>query len=76
MKITLESTTKTVHLDGVECRVWEGQSEGGVKIHAYISRIAVRKDEPVKAFREFEEELRECKEPSAQVAAIPLRMIL
>jgi hypothetical protein len=73
MKISIESTTKVVFLDGVQCRVWEGTTERGVPMHCYIARVAVKNGEDM---GQFEEELREMRQPSFEVAAIPLRMIL
>ena len=40
MKVTLESTTKIVELNGVQARIWEGTTEGGIRVHAFITRIA------------------------------------
>ena len=74
MKATIESTTKITQLNGVPARIWEGQTESGIKIHCYITRVAVDKDEP--RTEEFEKELQEQKVPSAEIEAIPLRMIL
>lgn len=74
MKIQMHSTDKIVHLNGVPARIWEGITEGGVKCHAYITRIACDKDEP--QAEEFQRDLTEHRPPSAEVAAIPLRMIL
>ena len=45
MKITIESTDETPTLDGVECRLWRGVSEGGVACLVYVHRIAVREDQ-------------------------------
>ena len=73
MKITLESTTKIVELNGVPARVWEGQTEDGIKLHAYVTRVAVNMEQDSS---QFEKELQEHKAPSAEVEAIPLRMIL
>lgn len=73
MKITVESTTKIVHLNGVPARIWEGQTESGIPVHCYITRIAVDKDQDAS---EFEKELQEHRAPSPEVQAIPLRMIL
>lgn len=56
MKVTLESTDKIVELNGVQARIWEGETEGGVKCHAFITRIAVHKDDDAS---EFEKELAE-----------------
>lgn len=44
MKITLESTREIVNVNGARARVWEGETERGVKIVAFITRIAVRSD--------------------------------
>ena len=74
MKVTLESTTKIVQLNGVPARVWEGKTESGIKVHAFITRIAVNKDEP--NISEFEGGLKECSAPSVEVAAYPSSMIL
>lgn len=73
MKITVESTTKIVHLNGVPARIWEGQTESGIPVHCYITRIAVDKDQDAS---EFEKELQEHRAPSPEVQAIPLHMIL
>lgn len=73
MKITIESTTKRVELNGVPARIWEGHTESGIAVHAYITRIAVHKDDDAS---EFERELQEQRKPSADVQVIPLRMIL
>jgi len=74
MKATIESTTKITHLNGVPARIWEGQTESGIKIHCYITRVAIDKDDP--RAEEFEKELKEQKVPSPEIEAIPLRMIL
>lgn len=73
MKITIESTTKIVELDGIPGRVWEGVSEGGVKIICFITRVAAQEGQDL---NQFEAELQEQKIPSAEVEAIPLRLIL
>ena len=73
MKITIESTTKIVTADGIQCRVWEGVSERGVPVVALVPRIAVKNGNDTS---QFEEELRECKAPSADAIAYPLRLIL
>jgi hypothetical protein len=50
MKITIESTAKSIELKGVACRVWEGETESGVKILCLIPQIAVRIGEDVRRF--------------------------
>ncbi|MDJ1468183.1 hypothetical protein [Xanthocytophaga flava] len=74
MKITLESTDKIVHLNNVPARIWEGETNSGIKVHCYITRIAVEEEEPRK--EEFDQELQKHKAPSEEVKAIPFRMIL
>ncbi len=73
MKVTLESTTKLVNVNGVPARVWEGTTESGIPIHAYITRVAVGIDDDQ---AQFERELQECRAPSAAVAAIPTFLVL
>lgn len=36
MKISIESTTQIVALDGVPARVWEGTTASGVRVQAFI----------------------------------------
>lgn len=72
MKITLQSTRQILELDGSECRVWEGTTEGGVPVTAFIRRIAVDRADDTS---EFERELRETPQPRPS-EAWPLRMIL
>lgn len=74
MKIEIQSTEKIVHLNNVPARVWEGRTDSGIKVHAYITRIAIDKDEPNQA--QFQKELQEHEAPSTELEAIPLRMIL
>jgi hypothetical protein len=74
MRVNLENTSKIVEVNGIPCRIWEGWTDSGIEVHAYVTRIAVSAEE--KRFEEFEAELRETRPPSAGVAAIPLRLIL
>lgn len=73
MKMTIESTTKIVNASGIDCRVWEGQTERGVKVQVLIPRVAVKNGQDT---AQFEAELKECVAPSADTAAFPMRMIL
>jgi hypothetical protein len=74
MTITVQNTTKIVELNGVPARVWEGETSTGIKVHCYITRIAVEENEP--RVDEFKKELQECAPPSVGVKSIPLRLIL
>jgi hypothetical protein len=78
MKVTLHSTSKIVELvvDGnkrIPARIWEGETAGGVKCHAYIVRIAAADNQDLS---EFERELQAHKPPTAEVNGIPLRLII
>lgn len=73
MKVILQNTTKIIDLDGIPVRVWEGETESGIKIHALITRIAVNKDDDCS---EFEKELKEATAPSADVEMYPSKLIL
>jgi hypothetical protein len=81
VKIIIESTTEMVTIvdllprsEGVTCRVWEGVTEGGIKVHVLIPRIAAEKDQDLS---QFEKELTEMKPPSREAMRVfPLRMVL
>lgn len=78
MKVELESTTKIVEImidreRTVPARIWEGKTESGIPIHAFITRIAVDETENQK---EFESELQSHKTPSLVIEQYPLRIIL
>lgn len=74
MKLTLESTTKTLDIDGVPARIWEGHTEAGIPCHAYITRIAVDKADDM---TEFLDELTEHRAPiNPDIDALPNRLIL
>lgn len=77
MIVRLESTTKTVELrtaDGtVPARIWQGFTDAGVQVHAYITRIAC----PIEEDRsEFEADLDRHADPRPEIMAIPLRLVL
>ncbi len=75
MKITIESTTKTVELNGgLFARIWEGRTDSGIEVHCLITRIAVHKDLDQ---AQFVAELQEQRTPSFEVGrAYPSRLIL
>ena len=77
MKITIESTDKIVTLVeagcAIHCRVWEGETVSGVKVHCFIPRIAAKDNQDLS---QFEKELQEKRRASAEIQAIPLRLIL
>lgn len=84
MKITIENTPKIIELviDGhsVPARVWQGETEGGIPVQAFITRIApeIPKSDPNIGVltAEFERELKRCTDPRQTVEAIPMRMFI
>lgn len=74
MRVTLESTSRIVEVNGVPGRIWEGQTSSGVPCFALITRIAVHKDDDSS---QFERELREQRAPSVRaVEAFDARLVL
>lgn len=74
MKITLESTTTLVDVQGVPARVWEGQTESGIPVTCLVTRIATP-DVPGAPLEQFKRELQECR-PPVLVDVWPARLIL
>lgn len=76
MKIEVESTTKTVEMNGVEARVWEGKTDTGIPVHCFITRIAVDINDRA-ANDQFQAELEERRTPeNADINSYPTRMII
>ena len=73
MRITIESTTKVVVVNGVLARIWEGETKSGIPVHVYVTRVAVGEGENQE---EFERELQTHRPPSPEVQAISLRLVL
>jgi len=80
MKIIIQNTDKIVELDGegfrgVPARIWEGETESGVPVTCFITRIVPKtRDEAVNA--QFAAELREVKTPTQYAEGIPSRMFI
>jgi hypothetical protein len=74
VKITVTSTSKIVQFNGLPARIWEGHTDSGIPVHCYITRIAAPNDG--RDLSQFERELQSHEPPSAEVQAIPLRMVL
>lgn len=80
MRVTLESTSRIVHVvgeagDTVPGRVWEGRTDSGIPVFAVVTRIAAEDDGA--DLGQFEAELQRCADPTPQsFAAIPARLIL
>lgn len=84
MKISLENTAKIVELviggNPVPARVWQGSTEGGIPVQAFITRIAPEIPETDPRIDEktadFERDLQRCADPRGAVESIPLRLLI
>lgn len=84
MKITIESTSKIVLLqcgdNYVHARVWQGESESGIPVQVFITRVApeIPQDHPDvdKLTVEFERDLKRQADPRPSIEAIPLRFFI
>ncbi len=84
MKVTIESTAKIVMLSinghDVAARVWQGETESGIPVQCFITRIApeIPKSDPRidELTAEFKRELKRQADPSPSVEAIPLRLVI
>lgn len=80
MKITIRSTDKIVMLrpdvwaDGVPARIWEGETESGIRVQCFIARVAIDSKEP--RVEEFQRELLGQDAPSTAIEAYSLSLIL
>ncbi|NJM09417.1 MAG: hypothetical protein HC883_00505 [Bdellovibrionaceae bacterium] len=72
MKITIESTSEIIQVNGVPARVWEGKTESGIDVFCLVTRIGIDKDADA---TEFERELKECSEPRMATRLPPLWFI-
>lgn len=72
MRATLETTSKIVTVNGVPARIWEGTTERGARIVAFVTRVTPMDGDGA----EFERDLLEVRAPSPDVEAFPLRLVL
>lgn len=64
MEIQIKATEHVTEIQGVPCRLWEGQTSSGVKCKVFVHRIMVHKDEDAS---EFEKELVEQMPPAIRI---------
>lgn len=67
MRVILEPTDLIVHLNGVRCRIWQGETGRGLQVLAHIALIGVDADADAS---ELLAELKEVAAPRADVAAL------
>jgi hypothetical protein len=71
--MTIESTSRIVNVDGVEGRVWQGQTDSGIPVVCIIHRVATHESH---SQVEFERELQRCAAPNrVATMAFPARMV-
>lgn len=75
MRITIESTTKLVEVNGVPARIWEGVTDSGVPVHCLITRVMVDRADDT---GQFDAELGAEHRPprNADIEAYPMRLLL
>jgi hypothetical protein len=77
MKITIESTSRLIEIQTLQgrvpARIWEGQTDRGIRVACMITRISVRDDEDR---AQFDADLEKHREPSAEAMAFPLRLLI
>lgn len=74
MLVILESTTRIVTCNGVDARVWEGETQAGVKVICLIAQVAVKEGQPPEIYKQFDEELQRHRKPSLD--AFDIRFVL
>lgn len=72
MKITIESTSEIIQIASeqgptIRGRIWEGETDSGIKVSCLITRIAANADQDLS---QFERELVETKQPSLETLQI------
>jgi hypothetical protein len=72
MKLILESTGTIERVQGVPARVWNGKTESGIEVKAWISIVQVHKSQDGE---QFERELQEI-EIRRELVSFDMRMIL
>lgn len=82
MKLTIESTSKIVELQpqggagAIPARIWEGETANGVKVHVYVTRIAVSLAADQSEFERELQAVGQPRRPSPDVDLLPLRLII
>lgn len=76
MKMTIESTAELVDINGVPARIWQGESDSGTPVIAFVTRIAVPEDAGEQAHAQFAAELQQHAVPRAAVQTLPTRMLI
>ena len=65
MRITIEPTPIIIHVNGTPMRVWQGETECGLKVHAHVALVGCDRDADA---HELEAALREVAAPRPELA--------
>ena len=76
MKANLQSTNKLVNINDVTARLWEGETETGMKVSAFIVRVAVDQDSELKVKQQLFDELQQCVPPSDTWRDLPNQLFI
>ena len=75
MKITVQNTEQVVNLNGVPARLWVGETDSGIPVHCFVTRISPQTEDG-DDITQFELELQETPPPKTPITAYPLNLIL
>jgi hypothetical protein len=76
MKITMESTSKIVDVNGVPSRLWDGVTSEGVRCDCFVSLIQVAAGEDQSRFQAEFHEMLLTQDEEPMVEAIDLRFLI
>lgn len=80
MKVTLQSTDRLVEFElagsRVPVRVWQGETDSGTPVHAYVAYLVPEIDDLDPRHAEFEHELLQHTGARATVRELPIRMVI
>jgi len=78
MNIKISNTSKVVTLNNVPARIWQGETDSGIKVVCFVTRVAVDTTQHnwKDYLSQFEKELQEQKAPSREIESFPLKMII
>jgi hypothetical protein len=74
MKLTLEPTGNIENVDGMPCRIWEGVTDTGTPVKAWIRTVQPQTHDEA-ALAVFEAELQRLPQPVTTVIAIDRRFV-
>jgi hypothetical protein len=74
MKMTLESTDRFMSINGQPHRVWQGKTEGGIPVEAYIRAVSPQTHD-AEANALFDRELEALPQPRRELVSFDYRMV-